>query len=145
MATSAQARPAYPPKRSTFSLGTKLRNIMPKVLVTLLGIALMLIFLMPLGYMLTTAFKSDNQGTDAHAPLWPAQPVTYTYQGPDLPDLKVTHGKELPLYDVPTNDGTKRLAMLQKYRTDSIFIDPAHPETGQYDWQGRWQTLNPVY
>jgi multiple sugar transport system permease protein len=145
MATSAQARPVYPPKRFSFPLEGRLRSIMPKLVVTLIGTVLMLVFLMPLGYMLTTAFKADSQGTDAHAPLWPAQPVTYTYTGPDLPDLKVVHGKELPLYDVPTNDGVKRLAMLQKYRADSIFIDPAHPETGQYDWQGRWQTLNPVY
>src|ERR1041384_6087063 len=107
MATSAQAQPAYPPKRFSLSFENKLRSITPKVVVTLLGIVLMIIFLMPLGYMLTTAFKSDNQGTDAHAPLWPAQPVTYTYTGPDLPDLKVTHGKDLPLYDVPTNDGIK--------------------------------------
>src|SRR5690349_14583149 len=101
MATTAQARPAYSPKRISLSLETRLRSITPKVLVTLFGIVLMIIFLMPLGYMFTTAFKSDNQGTDAHAPLWPAQPVTYTYTGPDLPDLKVTSGKELPLYDVP--------------------------------------------
>src|SRR5260221_3866688 len=112
---------------------------------SLLGIVLLFLFLMPLGYMITTAFKPDAQGTDAYAPLWPAQTVTYTYTGPELTDLKVVTGQLLTLYDVPTSDGIKRLAMLQKYRTDSIFMDPAHPDNPPYDWQGRWQTLTPIY
>jgi multiple sugar transport system permease protein len=94
----------------------------------------MLIFLMPLGYMLATAFKEDAQLSAQHAPLYPAQPSTYTYQG-----------KALPLYNVPTADGTKQWALVHGYREDSDFIDPAHPENGVFNWKGRYRTLDPVY
>ena len=134
MATSAQARPAYPPKRFSLSFENKLRSITPKVLVTLLGAVLMIIFLMPLGYMLTTAFKDDGQASAQRAPLWPARIVTYNYQGQDL-----------PLYNVPTADGMKQYALVKGFREDSNFVDPAHPEKGPFDWTGRYKTLDPVY
>jgi hypothetical protein len=38
--------------------------------VTLLGLALMIVFLMPLGYMITTAFKLDAQASAQNAPLY---------------------------------------------------------------------------
>src|SRR5215510_5406268 len=144
MATSTQVRPAYemrpkPGPRNTVEKW--LRRLTPKVIMTLLGIALMIIFLMPIGYMLDTAFKQDTQATSQNAPLWPANPVTYAYQGPDLPDYNVVHGQALPLYNVPTSDGMKQYALVKGYREDSIFLDPAHPEKGTFDWTGRYRTL----
>jgi multiple sugar transport system permease protein len=102
--------------------------------VTGLGLAVMLVFLMPLGYMFATAFKEDSQLSAQHAPLYPAKTATYTYQG-----------KDLPLYNVPTADGTKQFALVHGYREDSDFIDPAHPENGVFNWKGRYRTLDPVY
>ena len=49
MANSAQAQPAYESKRLSVSFENWLHLITPKVLVTLLGIVMMLVFLMPLG------------------------------------------------------------------------------------------------
>src|SRR5690348_15802831 len=83
------------------------RHIVPTVLVTLLGLVVMLLFLLPLGYMLSTAFKSESQLSSQNAPLWPAQTVTYTYQGQDL-----------PLYIVPTSEGTKQWALVKGFRED---------------------------
>lgn len=103
-------------------------------LVTLLGLAVMIVFLMPLGYMLATAFKPETQLSALNAPLWPAQPVTYTYQG-----------KELPLYTVPTPDGTHQWALVKGFREDADFVDPAAPEQGVFNWKGRYRTLTPVY
>ncbi|MHB8627616.1 MAG: carbohydrate ABC transporter permease [Aggregatilineales bacterium] len=145
MASSAEARAAYTSKRFSFSPENRLRNIRPKVIVTLLGFVLMIVFLMPLGYMITTAFKQDSQSTAQHAPLWPAKAVTYTYQGPDLTQYNVVSGQALPLYNVPTSDGMKQYALVKGYREDSEFIDPAHPEKGVFDWIGRYRTLDPVY
>ncbi len=102
--------------------------------VTLLGLATLLLFLMPLGYMLSTAFKLDSQLAAQNAPLWPAKLATFTYQG-----------QEYPLYDVPTEEGTKRVALIQGYREDSDVLDPANPGRGVYNLQGRWRTWNPVY
>jgi len=110
------------------------RRLSARVLVTLVGLVVMLIFLMPLGYMLMTAFKNDSQLSAQHAPLWPAEASTYNYQG-----------KELPLYEVPTSEGTKEWALVKGFREDSDFVDPAHPELGVFNWTGRYRTLDPVY
>jgi multiple sugar transport system permease protein len=110
------------------------RRLSAQVLVTSLGLAVMLIFLMPLGYMLATAFKDDSQLSAQRAPLWPADASTYTYEG-----------QELPLYNVPTSEGTKQWALVKGFREDSDFVDPAHPELGVFNWEGRYRTLEPVY
>src|SRR5205807_182772 len=111
-----------------------LGRISSKLLVTLLGLAVMSIFLMPLGYMLATAFKQESQLTAQKAPLWPAQVTTYDYQG-----------KDLTLYNVPTSEGTKQWALVKGYREDSDLIDPAHPEQGVCNWKGRYRILEPAY
>jgi multiple sugar transport system permease protein len=134
MASSARVPPVYTATKLTFPIEKWVRKASPKVLVTLLGFGLMIVFLMPLGYMLTTAFKLDSQASAQNAPLWPAKAITYSYQG-----------KDLPLYNVPTNDGIKQYALVKGYREDSDFIDPAHPENGVFNWKGRYRTLDPVY
>jgi multiple sugar transport system permease protein len=120
--------------RLPFQLDRILQKIAPKVLLTALGFFLMLAFLMPLGYMITTAFKLDSQASAQNAPLWPAQAVTYRYQDQDL-----------PLYNVPTDQGMKQYALVKGYREDSDFIDPANPDKGVFNWKGRYRTLDPVY
>jgi multiple sugar transport system permease protein len=135
MATAAQQRTAgIRTVNSPIRLPNRLRKVLPAVLVTLLGFALMVIFLMPLGYMITTAFKSDAQASEQGAPLWPAQPSTFNYQG-----------KELPLYNVPTETGTQQWALVKGYREDADWIDPQNPEKGVFNWKGRYRTLDPVY
>jgi len=111
-----------------------LREFTSSAGVTLLGIAVMLLFLMPLGYMLATSFKQDSQLTSQNAPLWPAKAGTYNYQGEDY-----------PLYDVPTDQGVKRLVLVKPFREDSDMLDPANPEAGVFNVKGRWRTWKPVY
>ncbi|HUS15844.1 MAG TPA: carbohydrate ABC transporter permease, partial [Chloroflexia bacterium] len=103
-------------------------------LITGLGLLVMLIFLMPIGYMLATAFKDDKQLSAQHAPLYPAKAVTYSYQG-----------KDLPLYNVPTDSGVQQWALVKGFREDSDFLDPAHLDKGVFNWKGRYRTLDPVY
>src|SRR5579859_6066618 len=116
MATTTQVRPAYATARTSRFRNTFdifLRRFSPKLLMTLLGIVMMLIFLMPIGYMLDTAFKQDSQASSQNAPLYPANPVTYTYQGPDVSQYNLASGQALPLYFVPTSDGTKQYALVK--------------------------------
>ncbi len=121
--------------RSSFQLPKRLQKILAPLLMTLLGFVLMVIFLMPLGYMLTTAFKQDSQASAQNAPLWPAKASTFSYQG-----------KDLPLYNVPTENGAmQQWALVKGYREDADFIDPQHPEKGVFNWKGRYRTLDPVY
>src|SRR2546421_4034327 len=116
MATLTQTKPgteAVRPINYSRELTYVLRRIGTVLLVTGVGLVVMLVFLMPLGYMIATAFKHDSQLSAQKAPLWPAENTTYNYQG-----------KDLPLYNVPTADGTKQWALVQGHREDSDFIDP---------------------
>src|SRR5512143_2709365 len=110
------------------------REILASLGVTGVGLLSLLIFLLPLAYVLTTAFKLDSQMTALGAPLWPATATTYNYQG-----------KDYPLYNVPTDTGTRQLAPVNPYREDSDVADPAHPEQGVFNVKGRWRTWQPVY
>src|SRR5258707_630457 len=100
-----------------------------------LGLMLLAIFLLPLGYSLATSLKLDSQMTTPSAPLWPAAHATYNYQGQDY-----------PRYDVPRpGGGTQRLALVNPYREDSTVIDTDHQKRGVFDVRGRWRPWQPVY
>jgi multiple sugar transport system permease protein len=131
MAALSEVRPAVAP-------GLRVRHLLRVASghlgVTLVGLAVLALFLLPLGYMVATAFKQESQLSAQNAPLWPAKATTYRYEGTDL-----------PLYDVPTDQGVKRLALVNPYREDSDMLDPAHPEKGVFNVTGRWRTWTPVY
>src|SRR5919205_823547 len=88
---------AMPAPARTYSsssvLNRQLRKLVATATVTLFATFLLLVFLMPLGYMTASAFKSDSQLAAQNAPQWPASLKTYTYEG-----------KDYPLYYVPTDD-----------------------------------------
>ncbi|MGP1674290.1 MAG: carbohydrate ABC transporter permease, partial [Candidatus Limnocylindrales bacterium] len=64
------------------------------------------------------------------APLWPAAPQTFAWQGADH-----------PIFDVPTDTGLRALALIDAGREQSTFVDPADPDGGPIVWAGRWRTL----
>jgi multiple sugar transport system permease protein len=134
MASTLQLERVTVSPRQSLRFERRLQSVIPTVLVTALGLLLAVIFLMPIGYMINTAFKDDNQMSQQNAPLWPGKTVTFSYQG-----------KDLPLYLVPTDSGVKQLALVKGYREDADFVDPANPEKGVFNWQGRYRTLAPVY
>jgi multiple sugar transport system permease protein len=98
--------------------------------VTLLAATIVSAFLMPLVFMLATSFKQESQLTAPGAPLWPAVPETFLYEG-----------EEYPVFTVPTETGTRSLALVEAHREDSVFVDPAAPEAGLIQWVGRWRSL----
>lgn len=111
------------------------REALARLGVTGLGMLVLAVFLLPLAYVFTTAFKLDSQMTTQGAPLWPASPSTYKYQGTDY-----------PLYNVPIEAGTtRRLAIVHPYRENSDVVDPAHPEQGVFNVKGRWRTWQAIY
>jgi multiple sugar transport system permease protein len=104
-------------------------------LVTLIAVLLLAAFLSPMLRSVAYSVKSLSQITAAHAPLYPADPVTFSYDG-----------KELTIMNVPMPDGTTRqLALLEPLRRQSTFIDPAAPDAAPIVWQGSWRTLEPVW
>ena len=104
-------------------------------LLTLLVWIFLLVFLSPLSYMVVTSLRSGDELRDSSAPPYPAERLTYVYQGTTY-----------QLYKVPTSDGVIHTwALVNPTRLSSQFIDPAHPEQGLITWKGSWRSLDGVY
>ncbi len=112
----------------------RLWNLTGTVLVNLIAWLLVIGYLFPMGYMFVTAIKDNLQFFDADAPMWPAQAVTFEYEG-----------QEYFVYTVPTDAGIRQWALVNPHREDSDFVDPEHPELGLFNWVGRWRTLEKIY
>jgi multiple sugar transport system permease protein len=94
----------------------------------------LLAFLVPLGYGLAMSFKSVDQIASPVFSVLPRSPATAS-----------VGGKDLELYEVPTEGGrTRILAALEKTRAKTTFVDPAAAGSGQIEWTGNWRTLKPV-
>ena len=111
-----------------------MRGLIVKTLITSVALIILLMYLMPLAYSVVTSLKTKQQVSDINAPLLPALPENFTYEG-----------KEVPVVRVPLETGTKRLALVKKGRQSSTFVDPENPAAGEITWEGSWRTLQPVY
>src|SRR5688572_18793875 len=99
--------------------------------VTFFAIVVLAAFLSPMLRTITIALKTPAQISESNAPLWPALPGTFEFEG-----------EELDVYLVPLPDGTTReLAILDPGRRESVFIDPAAPDAEPITWQGSWRAL----
>ena len=99
--------------------------------VTFFAVVVLAAFLSPMLRTVTTALKSTEQITQAGSPLWPADSATFEFEG-----------EVYDIYHVPLPDGsTQDLALVQKGRQESQFINPANPEGGLITWQGSWRAL----
>ena len=111
------------------------RLVAQSFLITLIAVLAVAAFLSPMLRSVAYSIKSIDQITQAHSPLYPADPVTFAYEG-----------EELPILNVPMPDGTiRQLALLEPLRRQSTFIDPAAPDAAPIVWQGSWRTLEPVW
>ncbi len=112
----------------------QLRNLGAIASVTLFASMLLFLFLMPFAYGFITAFKDKDQiVTSANGgPIYPADPVTFEYEG-----------EELLIYNVSLPDGsTQALALLDGRRRDATFIDPENPTAEPIEWEGRYRQLS---
>jgi multiple sugar transport system permease protein len=91
-------------------------------------------YLSPLPFAFIASLTPQNQFLDAKAPILPSERVKFNFEG-----------KDLIVYEVPTDEGIKHWALYKPSRQSSEFIDPSNPEAGPVVWQGQWRTLNAVY
>jgi multiple sugar transport system permease protein len=103
-------------------------------MVTFLAVVILAAFLSPLLRVVLGAVKSPDQITQIGAPLWPADPATFTWEGRDY-----------DLYQVPVDGALEEWALVQKGRQESQFIDPANVEAGPITWAGSWRSLDRVW
>jgi multiple sugar transport system permease protein len=107
------------------------RKFLGRASIFMFALVVISAYLLPLLYMVTTAFQQPGQSTTPGAPVYPAAPQTATYQGQDY-----------PVYSVPMPDGsTRHLILVEPGRESSVFVDPADASATRIEWQGRWRTL----
>jgi len=107
------------------------RKMLNKILITLVATFFLVLFLAPLANMIFTSLKTMDQMTEAGAPIYPAEPAEFEYEG-----------KTYPVYKVPLSDGsTQELALVKPGRKASVFVDPKNPDAGPIEWDGSWRTL----
>ena len=107
------------------SIGTvlfenRLRKLTMGGIVTLFTITVLMVFLMPFGYMVSTSVKDRAQ--IANDSILPLTHNTWEYEGPELPGFRVTTGQEYTVYDVPTEEGIRQMALVREgSRSSSLF------------------------
>ena len=107
------------------------RNLRMSFAVTFIAVVVVAAFLSPLLRSLSIALKNSDQLTELNAPLWPASPRTFEFEG-----------KELDVYIVPIDGSNRELALAKKGQKESDFVDPANPEGGLIHWVGSWRALD---
>jgi multiple sugar transport system permease protein len=103
-------------------------------LINLFMFLFLVVYLSPLPFMVIASLTPRDQFLDANAPILPSERVKFNYEG-----------KDLIVYEVPTEDGVKQWALYKPSRKSSQFIDPANPEAGPIVWDGQWRSLKSVY
>ncbi len=91
-------------------------------------------YLSPLPFMIISSLTPHDQFLDSNAPILPSKRVKFHYEG-----------KDLIVYQVPTEEGIKHWALYKPSRRSSQFIDPENPEAGPILWEGAWRTLKADY
>jgi multiple sugar transport system permease protein len=114
----------------------QLRRFTAASLMTLFATIVLLAYLSPFAYMMVTSLKTKDQiVASATGPILPVEPRTIEY-----------NGEQVEILHVPLEDGTVRLlAIIDKGRNESAFIDPENPDAEPILWNGRWRSLKPVY
>ncbi|RPJ26197.1 MAG: carbohydrate ABC transporter permease, partial [Chloroflexi bacterium] len=117
-----------------------LKNGLNATFVTVLTIAILTIFLAPFAFMIFTSLKTQEQISIVGAPIWPAKPPLYEY-----------NGKQVELFTVPLSKcqgfdpdtGAKgSLALVKKGQKESTFVDPNDLGRGEFACAVSWRSLD---
>jgi multiple sugar transport system permease protein len=118
---------------------TNILNGLNSTFITLLVLAILVIFLSPFAFMVFTSLKTQDQISVIGAPIWPAAPSTFDY-----------NGKALEVYTVPANTcvgsdpadtSTVDLGIFKKGRQESIFVDPNNLDRGEFTCKVSYRAL----
>lgn len=117
----------------------KLRHTANVWAVTLFTLLCLLLFLSPFAYMVFTSLKTQDQISIIGAPIWPARPALYEYEG-----------KQVEIFNVPLNAcqgseaaaGSAGLAIVRKGLRESTFVDPDNLGRGEFACAVSWRSLS---
>ena len=116
------------------ALTKRQRDMIMTTIITSVALVILLLYLLPFGYTILTSLKSKQQVSTLNAPIYPVEAASFEYEG-----------KEYDVYSVPLEGGSKDLALVNKGRRSSEFVDPANPEAGLIEWEGSWRSLTPAF
>jgi multiple sugar transport system permease protein len=122
---------AIPTKMAAHQIERRRKELFASVGVTLLALVLLGVYLMPLTYGVISSLKTKAQVADPQGPLLPSEIKRFE--------------SEYDIYTVPIGDEVKEMALIQRGRSASTFIDVDNPEAGPIEWEGNWRALQPVY
>ena len=132
------------PKSNAVTIANKsstvnVRKAVNTTFVTALTVAILVIFLAPFLFMIFTSLKTQGQIAQIGAPIWPAKPPTYEYNGKAVEMFKVPMSKCAGAD--PNDTSTKDLAVVKKGRQSSTFVDPNNLGAGEFSCQVSWRAL----
>lgn len=118
----------------------QLKNGINSTFVTALTIAILVIFLAPFAFMILTSLKTQDQISIVGAPIWPAKPPFYDYNGKQVEVFSVPLAK-CEGFD-PGTGATKGLALVKKGQKESVFLDPNDLGRGEFTCVVSWRALD---
>ena len=116
----------------------KWRHGLSSSFVTLLAVAILVMFLAPFAFMVFTSLKTPEQISIIGGPIWPAKPATYEYNGKNVEIFMVPLSK---CAGFNPSDGSGNLAIVKKGRQESTFVDPGNLERGEFTCAVSWRAL----
>lgn len=108
--------------------------------VTLVVLAVLVVFLSPFAFMVFTSLKTREQISVVGAPIWPAAQPKYELNGEKL-DVFIVPVGQCDGFDAASTD-TKNLALTKKGRQESTFTDPNDPGRGEFVCRVSWRALD---
>ncbi len=112
----------------------RLKKYSQSFVLTFLATALLAGFLSPLLRSATLSIKDTQQINTLGAPIYPADPEKFVY-----------NGRSLDVYQVPIDGTVRNLALVQGGRSSGQFVDPLNPGAGVITWQGSYRALSPAW
>ncbi|HSG44766.1 MAG TPA: hypothetical protein VLA72_16585, partial [Anaerolineales bacterium] len=121
-------------------MNKKFANGLNSTFITLIVTAILVVFLSPFAFMIFTSLKTQGQISILGAPVWPAGQPKATY-----------NDKEVEVFTVPmaqcegfdsNSSETRSLAIVQKGRQESTFVDPDDLGRGEFVCQVSWRALD---
>ena len=101
---------------------------------TFLAVVLVAAFLSPLVRALTISLKTADQLSTPGAPIYPADPLTFEFEG-----------ETYEVYQVPIDGAVRELALVTRGRSEAQFLDPQDPDAGLITWEGSYRNLDRVW
>lgn len=118
----------------------QLKNGLNATFVTALTIAILTIFLAPFAFMILTSLKTQDQISIVGAPIWPAKPPVYEYNGKNVEVFSVPLAK-CDGFD-PGTGAMGSLALVKKGQKASVFLDPDDLGRGEFTCAVSWRALD---